>query len=464
MYYTPLLLLVSTIVYALPMDSIQTPAQDSRLYIKREVSGEHSGAAVMRPYVNDNSPSQTTIVQWFDPSYGPNSNAVASMQIKASVPSVSLDNLDGLDSITCSGSLVTVSLKSVTDILTWEDRDILLVIGSHHHCGPDHTDVITMLLASSWYVDSKASTVVFNTMDPEAAGVTGEYNIYVSFIDDTAASPSEPDQSEDLGYQELEKRQSDTDAATPDTAKLAGNQQFNGNLFRSAGTKTIANIPRDCKGKFPILLRTFGSLFKKPAISFTWSARVDIQSKMDFSAETEKGSETADPAVVGGPINPYTVPGVLDTTSKLSINACVDKELRDQAVNLPDVISSFSKLHDQVKSLESASTNGPEEFGQADTIANAHYKANAVVSLMPQLALQIQVFGTNIISTTIDLKPTAEFNYEKGGHGVTAGTTGARGFCMNLKLSAAFQAQILQGTPGQCSVAGGFDKKTIYRS
>ncbi|KAJ1339130.1 hypothetical protein BSLG_006268 [Batrachochytrium salamandrivorans] len=139
-------------------------------------------------------------------------------------------------------------------------------------------------------------------------------------------------------------------------------------------------------------------------------------------------------------------------------------ELRDQAVNLPDVISSFSKLHDQVKSLESASTNGPEEFGQADTIANAHYKANAVVSLMPQLALQIQVFGTNIISTTIDLKPTAEFNYEKGGHGVTAGTTGARGFCMNLKLSAAFQAQILQGTPGQCSVAGGFDKKTIYRS
>ncbi|KAH6572106.1 hypothetical protein BASA62_003574 [Batrachochytrium salamandrivorans] len=436
MYYTPLLLLVSTIVYALPMDSIQTPAQDSRLYIKREVSGEHSGAAVMRPYVNDNSPSQTTIVQWFDPSYGPNSNAVASMQIKASVPSVSLDNLDGLDSITCSGSLVTVSLKSVTDILTWEDRDILLVIGSHHHCGPDHTDVITMLLASSWYVDSKASTVVFNTMDPEAAGVTGEYNIYVSFIDDTAASPSEPDQSEDLGYQELEKRQSDTDAATPDTAKLAGNQQFNGNLFRSAGTKTIANIPRDCKGKFPILLRTFGSLFKKPAISFTWSARVDIQSKMDFSAETEKGSETADPAV----------------------------ELRDQAVNLPDVISSFSKLHDQVKSLESASTNGPEELGQADTIANAHYKANAVVSLMPQLALQIQVFGTNIISTTIDLKPTAEFNYEKGGHGVTAGTTGARGFCMNLKLSAAFQAQILQGTPGQCSVAGGFDKKTIYRS
>ncbi|KAH6599313.1 hypothetical protein BASA61_002602 [Batrachochytrium salamandrivorans] len=109
MYSTPLLLLVSAIVYALPMDSIQTPTQDSRLYIKRGLSGEHSGTAVMRPYVNDNSPSQTTIVQWVDPSYGPNSNAVASMQIKASVPSVSLDNLDGLDSITCSGSLVTVS-------------------------------------------------------------------------------------------------------------------------------------------------------------------------------------------------------------------------------------------------------------------------------------------------------------------------------------------------------------------
>ncbi|KAH9259495.1 hypothetical protein BASA82_001259, partial [Batrachochytrium salamandrivorans] len=199
------------------MDSIQTPAQDSRLYIKREVSGEHSGTAVMRPYVNDNSPSQTTIVQWVDPSYGPNSNAVASMQIKASVPSVSLDNLDGLDSITCSGSLVTVSLKSVTDVLTWKDDNILLIIGSHHHCGPDHTDVITMLLAFLlWQVRVN------------------------------------PDQSEDRGHQGLEKRQSGT------------------------------------------------------------------------------------------------VPGVLDVTSKLSINACTDKELRDQAVNLPGIISSFSKLHAQV--------------------------------------------------------------------------------------------------------------------
>ncbi|KAH6602324.1 hypothetical protein BASA61_001233 [Batrachochytrium salamandrivorans] len=461
MYYTPLLLLVSTIVYALPMDSIQTSAQDSRLYIKREVSGEHSGTAVMRPYVNDNSPSQATIVQWFDPSYGPNSNAVAGMQIKASVPSVSLDNLDGLDSITCSGSLVTVSLKSVTDVLTWEDRDILLVIGSHHHCGPDHTDVITLLLASSWSVNSKTSTVVFNTVDPEAAGVTGEYNIYVSLIGDILTSPSEPDQSEDLDHQGLEKRQSGTGATTPDTGKLSVNQQFNGNLFHATGTKTIANIPRGCKGKFAILLRAAGILFKEPAVSLTWNARVDIESKMDFSAEIEKGSTTADPVIVGGPINPYTIPGVLDATSKLSINACMDKELRDQAVNLPSIISSFSKLYAQVKSLESASTNGLAGLGQADTIANANYKATGVVSLVSQLALQVQVFGTKVISTTVELKPTAELNYEKAGHGATAGT---RDFCVNLKLSATFQAQILQGTPGQCSVAGSSGKKTIYRS
>ncbi|KAH6571044.1 hypothetical protein BASA62_004071 [Batrachochytrium salamandrivorans] len=344
MYSTPLLLLVSAIVYALPMDSIQTPTQDSRLYIKRGLSGEHSGTAVMRPYVNDNSPSQTTIVQWVDPSYGPNSNAVASMQIKASVPSVSLDNLDGLDSITCSGSLVTVSLKSVTDVLTWKDDNILLIIGSHHHCGPDHTDVITMLLASSWSVNSKASTVVFNTVDPEAAGVTGEYNIYVSLIDDIVASPSEPDQSEDRGHQGLEKRQSGTGATTPDTAKLSVHKELNGNLFHATGTKTITNIPRGCKGKFAILVRAAGMLFKEPAVSLTWNARVDVQSKMDFSVEIEKAALLPILLWRGGPINPYTVPGVLGVTSKLSINACTDKELRDQAVNLPGIISSFSKL------------------------------------------------------------------------------------------------------------------------
>ncbi|KAH6568208.1 hypothetical protein BASA62_005612 [Batrachochytrium salamandrivorans] len=366
----------------------------------------------MRPYVNDNSPSQTTIVQWVDPSYGPNSNAVASMQIKASVPSVSLDNLDGLDSITCSGSLVTVSLKSVTDVLTWKDDNILLIIGSHHHCGPDHTDVITMLLAFSWSVNSKASTVVFNTVDPEAAGVTGEYNIYVSLIGDIVASPSEPDQSEDRGHQGLEKRQSGTGATTPDTAKLSVHKELNGNLFHATGTKTITNIPRGCKGKFAILVRA-------------------------------------------------AVPGVLGVTSKLSINACTDKELRDQAVNLPGIISSFSKLHAQVKSLESASTSGLAGLGQADTIANANYKATGIVSLVPRLALQVQVFGTKVISTSIELKPTAEFNYEKAGHGATAGT---RDFCVNLKLSAAFQAQILQGMSGQCNVAGSSGKKTVYRS
>ncbi|KAH6599312.1 hypothetical protein BASA61_002601, partial [Batrachochytrium salamandrivorans] len=232
-----------------------------------------------------------------------------------------------------------------------------------------------MLLAFSWSVNSKASTVVFNTVDPEAAGVTGEYNIYVSLIDDIVASPSEPDQSEDRGHQGLEKRQSGTGATTPDTAKLSVHKELNGNLFHATGTKTITNIPRGCKGKFAILVRAAGMLFKEPAVSLTWNARVDVQSKMDFSVEIEKGSTTADPVMAGGPINPYTVPGVLGVTSKLSINACTDKELRDQAVNLPGIISSFSKLHAQVKSLESASTSGLAGLGQADTIANANYKA-----------------------------------------------------------------------------------------
>ncbi|KAJ1340710.1 hypothetical protein BSLG_004804 [Batrachochytrium salamandrivorans] len=96
-----------------------------------------------------------------------------------------------------------------------------------------------------------------------------------------------------------------------------------------------------------------------------------------------------------------------------------------------------------------------------NTIANANYKATAAVSLVPRLALQVQVFGTKVISTTVELKPTAEFNYEKAGHGAAAGT---RGFCVNLKLSAALQAQILQGLFGQWNVAGSSGKKTIYRS
>ncbi|KAH9259897.1 hypothetical protein BASA82_001213 [Batrachochytrium salamandrivorans] len=217
-----------------------------------------------------------------------------------------------------------------------------------------------------------------------------------------------PDQSEDRGHQGLEKRQSGTGATTPDTAKLSVHKELNGNLFHATGTKTITNIPRGCKGKFAILVRAAGMLFKEPAVSLTWNARVDVQSKMDFSVEIEKGSTTADPVMAGGPINPYTVPGVLGVTSKLSINACTDKELRDQAVNLP-----------------------------------------------------VQVFGTKVISTSIELKPTAEFNYEKAGHGATAGT---RDFCVNLKLSAAFQAQILQGMSGQCNVAGSSGKKTVYRS
>ncbi|KAH9267319.1 hypothetical protein BASA83_010053 [Batrachochytrium salamandrivorans] len=241
-------------------------------------------------------------------------------------------------------------------------------------------------------------------------------SMQIKAVHSIMTSPSESNQSEDRGHQGLEKRQSGTGATTPDTRKLSVHKELNGEVA--------------------ILVRAAGMLFKEPAVSLTWNARVDVQSKMDFSAEIEKGSTTVDPVVVGGPINPYTIPGVLDATSKLSINACMDKELRDQAVNLPGL-------------------------GQADTIANANYKATAAVSLVPQLALQVQVFGTKVISTSIELKPTAEFNYEKAGHGATAGT---RDFCVNLKLSAAFQAQILQGMSGQCNVAGSSGKKTVYRS
>ncbi|KAH9256793.1 hypothetical protein BASA81_005087 [Batrachochytrium salamandrivorans] len=228
-------------------------------------------------------PSQTTIVQWVDPSYGPNSNAVASMQIKASV-------------------------------------------------SIDHTDVITMLLAILLW------QVRVNQTNLKIVAIKGL----------RSASPAQVPQ-------------------TPDTAKLSVHKELNGNLFHATGTKTITNIPRGCKGKFAIL----------------------------------------------------------------------------------------------VKSLESASTSGLAGLGQADTIANANYKATGIVSLVPRLALQVQVFGTKVISTSIELKPTAEFNYEKAGHGAIAGT---RDFCVNLKLSAAFQAQILQGMSGQCNVAGSSGKKTVYRS
>ncbi|KAH6575130.1 hypothetical protein BASA62_002108 [Batrachochytrium salamandrivorans] len=64
---------------------------------------------VLRAFSCDAKPSKDSIAQWYDPSAGENSGVIAGMKIAASVPSVNLDNIEGVSSITCTENKVTMA-------------------------------------------------------------------------------------------------------------------------------------------------------------------------------------------------------------------------------------------------------------------------------------------------------------------------------------------------------------------
>ncbi|KAH6595828.1 hypothetical protein BASA50_005555 [Batrachochytrium salamandrivorans] len=177
MHLTILLVLIAAAVYGYPTQESQTPPGDVS---KPGRSGKDLWKLqriLLRAIHSDSRPSRDSVYQWFNPNAGLNSAAIAGMQITASIPSVNLDNIPGVSSITCNDDKVTMVVSSIAELADWELQKILLLIDYRHKCQKGDEAKFVMLVATSWMIDTTTNTVVFDTKDPQAEGVTGSYVI-----------------------------------------------------------------------------------------------------------------------------------------------------------------------------------------------------------------------------------------------------------------------------------------------
>ncbi|KAH9245773.1 hypothetical protein BASA81_016710 [Batrachochytrium salamandrivorans] len=177
MHLTILLVLIAAAVYGYPTQESQTPPGDVS---KPGRSGKDLWKLqriLLRAIHSDSRPSRDSVYQWFNPNAGLNSAAIAGMQITASIPSVNLDNIPGVSSITCNDDKVTMVVSSIVELADWELQKILLLIDYRHKCQKGDEAKFVMLVATSWTIDTTTNTVVFDTKDPQAEGVTGSYVI-----------------------------------------------------------------------------------------------------------------------------------------------------------------------------------------------------------------------------------------------------------------------------------------------
>ncbi|KAH6593607.1 hypothetical protein BASA61_004256 [Batrachochytrium salamandrivorans] len=248
---------------------------------------------VLRAIHSDSRPSENSVYQWFNPKAGLNSAAIAGMQITASIPSVNLDNIPGVSSITCNDDKVTMVVSSIADLADWELQKILLLIDSRHKCQKSKMAKFVMLVATSWMIDTTTSTVVFETKDPQAEGVTGTYVIVASPSTGLPKSVHSTSQ-----VTNLEKRgDTDKNSALPAlfdktmTVPLILNTSTKRNVLLgsvgSSNTLTLGCNPCFIKGKTTVLFEAKGKLFQPPQISVTWEGDLEITAVLALKAQAD---------------------------------------------------------------------------------------------------------------------------------------------------------------------------------
>ncbi|KAH6576229.1 hypothetical protein BASA62_001532 [Batrachochytrium salamandrivorans] len=341
MYLTVLLVLVATAVYGNPTQESQPPPGGVN---KPGRSGRNLWKlpiTVLRAIYSDSRPSRDSVYQWFNPKAGLNSAAIAGMRITASIPSVNLDNIPGISSITCNDDKVTMVVSSIADLADWELQKILLLIDSRHKCQKRKTEKFVMLVATSWTIDTTTGTVVFDTKDPQAEGVTGSYVIVAN--PNTGPSKSANPTSQ---VTNLEKR---------------GNTDKNSAL--------------------PVL---FDKTMKVPLIISTSTKRNVLLGSVGSSNTLTLGC------------NPCSIRVKLVASACVSLTAAVSAEL-ELSVKMPKF---FTKLSASKKVAQYPMD--PEYSISAS--ATASVNGNAKIAIGPQLVLNVGVFGMNIPKTSIEME------------------------------------------------------------
>ncbi|KAH6560784.1 hypothetical protein BASA60_000507 [Batrachochytrium salamandrivorans] len=341
MHPTILLVLVAAAVYGDPTKKTQPPPGGVK---KPGRSGRdlwRLPRIALRAIHTDSRPSADSVYQWFNPKAGLNSAAIAGMRITASIPSVNLDNIPGVSSITCNDDKVTMVVFSIDELVEWELQKTLLLIDSRHKCQKGDEAKFVMLVATSWTIDTATGTVVFDTKDPQAEGVTGSY-VIVANPSTSASKPVDPTSS----VTTLEKRgNTDKTSMFPTlfdktmTAPLVLSTSTSKNIVLgstgSGNTLTLGCNPCSIKGETTLFFKAKGVLFRIPQISVTWEGDLDITAVLALKAQADIVLKSPDLTLFEYPFGPIYIPGILNlgpsvklvASARVSLTAAISAEL-----------------------------------------------------------------------------------------------------------------------------------------
>ncbi|KAH6574497.1 hypothetical protein BASA83_009510 [Batrachochytrium salamandrivorans] len=410
MHPTILLVLVAAAAYGDPTKEPQPPPEGVK---KPGRSGKDLWKIpriLLRAINSDSKPSQNSVYQWFNPNAGLNSAAIAGMRITANIPSVNLDNIPGVSSITCKDDKVAMVISSIASLAEWKLQKILLLIDSRHRCQKGKIAKFVMLVATSWTIDTTTSMVVFDTRDPQTEGVTGSYVIVANpgTGGSKPASPTSP-------VTNLEKRGGtnknsalpalfDKSMKVPLVLETSIEQNIVLGSVGSGNTLTLGCNPCSIRGETTVFFKAKGMLFQAPHISVTWEGDLEMAAVLALKAQANIVLKSPDLTLFEYPFSPIYIPGILNlgpsvklvASAHVSLTAAISVEL-EFSCKMPKFFTKLSATR-KVARYPIA----PEYSVSAS--ATASINGEAKIAIGPQLALNVYVFGLSIPKTSIEIE------------------------------------------------------------
>ncbi|KAH6601868.1 hypothetical protein BASA61_001668 [Batrachochytrium salamandrivorans] len=379
--------------------------------------------AKMRPFYQDNKPSEHSVCHWYDGTRGNDSIIIAGMRLTASVPSVNMNNVPGLNDIKCVGDKVSASFDTLAETEGWSVEPTLLIIPGRFKCGPKNAAEFALLFTEAWVVNISTNTIVFKTADPKASGVTGKYEILASSAVDSRqdgyVAPPEHvkprrvykrDMSEsELEHHELVKRifhfdnsyhlPLNIDMGISKTVQLP---------IADVGMLTTGCEPCGIHGESVATFRAFGGLFETPGVSFNWEGHVSVFANMLFNLDIKKNIETGEVTLVELPITAINVPGILVVGPNLMLNARADVAILANVNVHANFSASLPHFRAFLSSSEPKIVTGFTPVYDLTTDASLDIDAHVKLALIPKIALSAKVFGAEILRTSLSLDSTAD--------------------------------------------------------
>ncbi|KAH6577489.1 hypothetical protein BASA62_000866 [Batrachochytrium salamandrivorans] len=368
MHLTILLVLIAAAVYGYPTQESQTPPGDVS---KPGRSGKDLWKLqriLLRAIHSDSRPSRDSVYQWFNPNAGLNSAAIAGMQITASIPSVNLDNIPGVSSITCNDDKVTMAK-------------------------------FVMLVATSWMIDTTTNTVVFDTKDPQAEGVTGSYVIVANPGTDLP-EPVNPTSQ----VTNLEKRGG------------ANKNKVSPTIFDKTMTvPLILMLVPNGMGKTTLLFKAQGKLFHTPKISVTWEGDLDITAIISLKAQADIVLKSSSLTLLESPFTSIHIPGVLNLGPSVKLVASARAALTAAISVELELSAKMPKFFTKLSASEKVAQYPIEPEYSVSASATALVSGETKFTIGPQLALNVGVFGLDIPKTSIEMEVASYMDFSVKG-------------------------------------------------